>query len=84
MTNVDRTSMNGLVQGVSGFYGNLSGLRVGWMLELRKKLAAAKSPRDREFLEQEVRSRDGEIDRLVYELYGLSPEEIAIVEGREK
>jgi hypothetical protein len=52
------------------------------MLELHKKLAQAKSPRDKEFLEREIRSRDGEIDRLVYELYGLSPEEIAIVEGR--
>jgi hypothetical protein len=53
------------------------------MLELHKKLAQAKSPREREFLEREIRSRDGEIDRLVYELYGLTDEEIAIVEGGE-
>jgi hypothetical protein len=59
------------------------------MLELHKKLAGAKSPRDREFLEREIRSRDGEIDRLVYELsrkgmiYGLTDEEIRIVEGKE-
>ncbi len=26
---------------------------------------------------------EGEIDRMVYELYGLTEEEIAIVEGRE-
>jgi len=29
-----------------------------------------------------VQSADAEIDALVYELYGLSEEEIAIVEGR--
>jgi hypothetical protein len=51
------------------------------ILELRKKLAVAKSPRNREFLEREIRSRDGEIDRLVYELYGLSEDEIKIVES---
>jgi hypothetical protein len=38
------------------------------LLKLHKTLAQAKSPRDREFLEREIRSRDGEIDRLVYEL----------------
>jgi type I restriction-modification system DNA methylase subunit len=52
------------------------------MLELHKMLAQAKSPRDREFLEREIRSRDGEIDRLVYELYGLTEEEVRIVEGK--
>ena len=31
----------------------------------------------------EIEATDGMIDRLVYELYGLSPEEIAIVEGKE-
>lgn len=29
----------------------------------------------------EIESTDGAIDRLVYELYGLSEEEIRIVEG---
>ena len=38
------------------------------MLELHKKLAQAKSPRDKEFFEREIRSRDREIDRLVYSL----------------
>jgi hypothetical protein len=52
------------------------------MLELHKKLTEAKSPRDKEFFERETRSRDREIDRLVYSLsrkgmiYGLSKEEI--------
>jgi hypothetical protein len=30
-----------------------------------------------------IDATDGEIDRMVYELYGLTEEEIAIVEGRE-
>lgn len=29
----------------------------------------------------DIESTDGAIDKLVYELYGLSKEEIAIVEG---
>jgi hypothetical protein len=30
-----------------------------------------------------IESTDTQIDNLVYELYGLSPEEIDIVEGKE-
>jgi hypothetical protein len=32
--------------------------------------------------ERQIKSVDGQIDALVYELYGLSEEEIAIVEQR--
>lgn len=35
----------------------------------------------REFLDPFFAATDGQIDRLVYELYGLSEEEIRIVEG---
>jgi hypothetical protein len=31
--------------------------------------------------QSDIDRTDGEIDRLVYELYGLTEEEIAIVEG---
>jgi hypothetical protein len=31
-------------------------------------------------LQRQIESTDGEIDRLVYELYGLTEEEIAVVE----
>ena len=51
------------------------------MLDLHKKLAAAKSPDEKTRLEREIKSTDAEIDRLVYELYGLTEEEIGIVEG---
>ena len=33
------------------------------------------------FLQQEINHTDKEIDRMVYELYGLTMEEIRIVEG---
>lgn len=35
-------------------------------------------------LEREITATDHEIDRLVYELYGLTDEEIKIVEGNLK
>ena len=38
---------------------------------------------EQEMLKPEIGSTDGAIDNLVYELYGLSLDEIKIVEGRE-
>jgi hypothetical protein len=51
------------------------------MLDLHKRLAAAKTPPDRTALQRQVVATDKQIDRLVYELYGLTEEEIGIVEG---
>jgi hypothetical protein len=51
------------------------------MLDLHEKLAAATIPADKKLYERQIRATDEEIDALVYELYGLSEEEIAIVEG---
>ena len=56
-------------------------LLVGHMQELHEKLAQAKTPQARRLLQQQVEVTDGEIDRLVYELYELTEEEIAIVEA---
>lgn len=50
------------------------------MLELHKRKAVAKVPADREALERQIAATDAEIDRLVYELYGLKNEEINKVE----
>ena len=49
---------------------------------LHKSLASAQSPHEKERLERQIKSTDVGIDKLVYELYGLSEEEIAIVEQR--
>jgi type I restriction-modification system DNA methylase subunit len=51
------------------------------MLELHRRRQAAESDGERELLQRQIDSTDGEIDALVYELYGLSEEEIRIVEG---
>ena len=37
--------------------------------------------RQKPWLQREIEVADAEIDRLVYDLYGLTKEEIAIVEG---
>ncbi len=54
------------------------------MLELHKRLAAAQTPHERTVLQRQMEGTDAEIDGLVYELYGLTAEEIAVVEGAEK
>jgi len=42
----------------------------------------AHAPQDKERVKREIESTDGQIDSLVYELYGLSEDEIKIVEGK--
>ena len=54
------------------------------MLELYQQLAAAKSEAQKGILQRQIDATDAEIDRLVYDLYGLTPEEIAIVEGKSE
>ena len=51
------------------------------MLALHKQLAAAKSAAQKAIMQRQIDATDAEIDRLVYDLYGLTAEEIAIVEG---
>jgi hypothetical protein len=51
------------------------------MLDLNKQLAGAKAPQTKTVLQRQVDTTDRQIDRLVYELYELTEEEIKIVEG---
>jgi hypothetical protein len=51
------------------------------MLDLHKKLAAAAIPADKELYQRQIEATDRQIDTLVYELYSLTDEEIAIVEA---
>ena len=53
------------------------------MLALHKQLAAAKIGHEQTALQRQIEATDRQIDALVYELYGLTEEEIKIVEGRE-
>ena len=50
------------------------------MLNLHKQLAQAKLPQTKTTIQRQIDATDRQIDRLVYELYGLSEEEIKIVE----
>ena len=52
------------------------------MLELHKRLHAPNSQTDRELYQRQIESSDAQIDALVYALYGLTAEGIAIVEER--
>jgi adenine-specific DNA-methyltransferase len=55
-------------------------LLVEKMLALTPKLREATSESEKAALQNAVTTTDAEIDRLVYDLYGLTEEEIAIVE----
>ena len=50
------------------------------MLELHKQLTAAKTAHDKRVIQRQIDATDHQIDRLVYELYELTDEEIQIVE----
>jgi hypothetical protein len=51
------------------------------MLDLHKELAAEGAPHVKTVLQRQTEATDKQIDGLVYELYGLTDEEIAVVEG---
>ena len=51
------------------------------MLELHRRLPAARTPQEKEMLQRDIASNDQAIDALVYQLYGLTETEIKIVEG---
>ncbi|MBL9144908.1 MAG: N-6 DNA methylase [Verrucomicrobiaceae bacterium] len=51
------------------------------MLKLHQDRAAAKTPHEQTALDRQIAATDKRIDQEVYALYGLTPEEIALVEG---
>jgi hypothetical protein len=51
------------------------------MLALHQQLATTKNPQDATLKQRQIDATDNQIDQLVYQLYGLSDEEIALVEG---
>jgi hypothetical protein len=52
------------------------------MLQLHKDLQSVTLPHDKEQIKRRIEHTDRQIDALVYELYGLTEEEIRIVEGK--
>jgi type I restriction-modification system DNA methylase subunit len=53
------------------------------MLDLHRKRNQAKADSEKELFEHQIEATDKEIDELVYKLYGLTGEEIKLVEGKE-
>jgi hypothetical protein len=47
-------------------------------------LQDARVDHEKTLLQRQIEATDAAIDKLVYELYGLTDEEIKIVEGAEK
>ena len=56
---------------------------VAAQLDLHKR-ASAGTDHDKTLLARQIEATDRQIDRLVYELYGLTEEEIGIVEAVAK
>ncbi|MDW7680141.1 MAG: TaqI-like C-terminal specificity domain-containing protein, partial [bacterium] len=54
------------------------------MLSLQKELAAAKIKLEKNIFQRQIVATDRQIDQLVYQLYGLTDEEIKIVEEAVK
>lgn len=52
------------------------------MLDLNKKMRDAKLEQEKTQFQRLIVATDEDIDKLVYELYGLTPDEIKIVEGK--
>ena len=50
------------------------------MFELQKKYHDARMERDKELYERQIKMVDAQIDRLVYDLYGLTEVEVKVVE----
>jgi type I restriction-modification system DNA methylase subunit len=54
------------------------------MLSLQKQSVAAKTPDEKTRIQRQIDATDQQIDQLVYELYGLTKEEIKIIEEGTK
>ena len=50
------------------------------MLDLHERVHCATIPADKKLYQRRIEAADKEIDAMVYDLYGLTEEEIAIVE----
>lgn len=53
------------------------------MLTLRKHKAVAQTQAEQEQIQRQIEAADRRIDELVYGLYGLTPDEIAVVTGQK-
>jgi len=54
----------------------------GYSRSEQKVAGRATLDHDKQLLQRQIEATDASIDKLVYELYGLTEEEIAVVEGK--
>ncbi len=70
---------------LSGYVGTALSLKRGItkkMLELQKKHHDVRMEQDKELYKGQIRIVDTQIDRRVYDLYGLTEENVKVVEER--
>jgi hypothetical protein len=77
---LDRSAVTCHQVDLTGKAAGVVGL-VETMLKLHKDLPKAKTPQEQESIQRQLAATDRQIDMLVYELYGLTDDEIRIVEG---
>ena len=53
---------------------------VNQSFKLKEDISSLKTPTERTAIERQIQATDAQIDQLVYQLYGLTEEEIKIVE----
>jgi hypothetical protein len=53
---------------------------LGWDMENKAGYAGIRTLHEQEAVQRQISATDAEIDRLVYELYGLTEEDVKIVE----
>lgn len=53
------------------------------LIERNNKISNAKTPQEQTALQRQIEAIDDQKDQLVYNLYGLTEEEIKIIEGQQ-
>lgn len=82
--------VTGQRSGEMGFKKNLPPATSAWrnpvwsMLDLHKAHSSPGPERERMLLARRIEATDRQIDRLVYEWYGFTGEEIGVVEGERR
>jgi len=54
------------------------------IIDLNNNLHGSKTPHEKKLLEKQIEANDKKINNMVYELYGLTDEEIEIIEEMTK
>jgi len=70
------------MHGTPGDSGDIVGVET--MLKLHEDLPKARTPREQESFHHQTAATDNQIDALVYELSGLTENEIRTVEGEQR